>query len=252
MHPSLYHIVLWSIYASAAATFASLLFVSAPYGRYARGGWGLALKPRWAWLAMESPSFLAMLLMASLGHGRGSVYLVFLAMWEFHYAYRSFVYPFLIRDAGKKDFPAALIALAIAYNLANAYVNGYALFDGPRVYSASWLADPRFVAGALMFCAGFATHASADAILRGLRKPGDGAYLIPHGRAFRLLSCPNYSGEILEWCGFALATWSAAGLSFAVFTVANLLPRALSHHRWYRETFPDYPRERRAVLPFLL
>ena len=54
------------------------------------------------------------------------------------------------------------------------------------------------------------------------------------------------------WTGWAIATWSLAGLSFAVFTAANLVPRALANHRWYRETFPDYPRTRRAVIPWLL
>ena len=59
-------------------------------------------------------------------------------------------------------------------------------------------------------------------------------------------------GELLEWTGWAIATWSLAGVSFAVYTAANLVPRALAHHRWYRETFPDYPPGRRAVIPYLL
>ncbi|MEN8156476.1 MAG: hypothetical protein ABFS10_05970 [Bacteroidota bacterium] len=34
--------------------------------------------------------------------------------------------------------------------------------------------------------------------------------------------------------------------------VFNLVPRALSHHRWYRSTFPDYPLERNAIIPYIL
>ena len=41
----------------------------------------------------------------------------------------------------------------------------------------------------------------------------------------------------------------AGGLAFCVFTAANLIPRALSNHRWYRENFPDYPANRRALIP---
>ena len=37
----------------------------------------------------------------------------------------------------------------------------------------------------------------------------------------------------------------------AVFTFANLAPRAWSHHKWYRKKFPDYPKQRRAVIPFI-
>ena len=49
--------------------------------------------------------------------------------------------------------------------------------------------------------------------------------------------------------GWALATWSLPGLAFAVWTVANLVPRARANHRWYRGRFPDYPKERRALVP---
>ena len=47
--------------------------------------------------------------------------------------------------------------------------------------------------------------------------------------------------------GLAVAVAGSAGLSFAVYTAANLVPRALAHHRWYRATFPDYPPARRAL-----
>jgi 3-oxo-5-alpha-steroid 4-dehydrogenase 1 len=37
-----------------------------------------------------------------------------------------------------------------------------------------------------------------------------------------------------------------------LITIANLVPRAFQTHRWYREKFPDYPSERRVLIPFLL
>ena len=74
---------------------------------------------------------------------------------------------------------------------------------------------------------------------------------ISGGGMFRLVSMPNYLGELVEWIGWAIATWSLAGLGFALFTAANLVPRAWSSHRWYREHYDDYPGERRAIIPFL-
>ena len=44
---------------------------------------------------------------------------------------------------------------------------------------------------------------------------------------------------------------NAAGLAFAAWTMANLVPRARAHHRWYRERFPDYPARRKALVPGL-
>src|SRR3546814_18591698 len=80
----------------------------------------------------------------------------------------------------------------------------------------------------------------------------DLGYKIPRGGAFRYVSAANYFGEIVLWTGWAVMSWTAAGALFAIFTVSNLLPRALSHHRWYRENFADYPRERRALIPWQL
>ena len=75
---------------------------------------------------------------------------------------------------------------------------------------------------------------------------------MPKGGLFRYVSCPNHFGEIVEWAGFAVMCWNLPALSFAVWTAGNLIPRSLSHHRWYREHFPDYPAERKAVIPFVL
>ena len=119
-------------------------------------------------------------------------------------------------------------------------------------YEESWLSDPRFLIGAALFAFGYSLNRSSDRRLRNLRAPGETGYKIPRGGGFELVSCPNYLGELCEWIGWAIATWSLAGLSFAIFTAANLIPRAITHHRWYQEKFPDYPRERRAVIPFLL
>ncbi len=247
-----HHIVLIAIYVAAAAAFVTLLFRDAPYGRFVREGWGVTLSERWAWLVMEFPAGLSILVMMLTGPRREPVALVFFAAWQAHYVYRSLIYPFLLPSGRTKTMPLALIAMAIVYNCANGYVNGYHLFHGAVSYGPAWTADPRFVGGSVLFVAGAIIHISADRTLRRLRKGSPRRYEIPRGGLFRYVSCPNYLGEIVQWAGFALATWSLAGLSFAVFTVANLAPRALSHHRWYREHFPDYPADRRALIPRFL
>jgi 3-oxo-5-alpha-steroid 4-dehydrogenase 1 len=118
-------------------------------------------------------------------------------------------------------------------------------------YPAGWLADPRFLVGVALFFAGFVINQQSDEILRTLRAPGERGYKIPRGGLYRFVSAPNYFGELVEWIGFALAAWSPAALVFVVWTAANLAPRAWANHRWYRRTFPDYPPERRALVPFL-
>jgi hypothetical protein len=88
-------------------------------------------------------------------------------------------------------------------------------------------------------------------MLIALRKPGETGYRIPNGWLFDRITSPNYFGEIVEWFGYALATWSPAGLAFALFTAANIGPRAFANRRWYRATFPEYPADRKALIPFV-
>ncbi len=158
-------------------------------------------------------------------------------------------FPVLLGSA--KRMPLLVALLGMAFNLLNGWINARWISDLGH-YDSAWLLDPRFLLGATAFVLGFLVNVSADRTLLRLRRPGDTGYRIPHGRLFEWVSCPNYLGEIVEWFGWALATWSLAGLAFAVYTVANLAPRALAHHAWYRKHFPAYPKRRRALLPFVL
>lgn len=244
------HVVLSAIFAAAAATLATLFVRSAPYGRHHRAGWGPCLHSRTAWVLMELPAVLVILLVAATGPAPSAVAVAFLLAWELHYLYRTFLYPALMRSS-PRTFPVVLVAIAWVFNAANGYVNGWRLFRG-AAYAPIWFRDLRFIAGVLLFATGFAAHAWSDAVVRKLWGPGDSGYRIPRGGLFELVSAPNYLGEIVQWLGWALATWSFAGLSFALFSTANLLPRAFSHHAWYRRTFPDYPGDRKAIIPWLL
>jgi protein-S-isoprenylcysteine O-methyltransferase Ste14 len=245
-----FNLILIASFITAGGTFIALFFVDAPYGRHTRRGWGASI-PNWVgWLAMEAPSPLVMLLMYLLGDAPKTLAtLTFLLMWLAHYVHRAFIYPFEKRNR-QKPMPALVMSLAIVFNLGNAYANGRYLFHfSAGKYPAGWLLDARFIAGAILFAAGYILNRWADRKLRGLRQPGETDYKIPYGGLYRYVSCPNYLGEIIEWTGWALATWSLPGLAFAAWTFANLAPRARAHHRWYRSHFPDYPPQRKALIP---
>lgn len=239
----------WFVLAGVVAV--ALLFVTAPYGRHARAGWGPALPARIGWMVMEAP---APLLFAACWAAGGAPVdqpaLAYLALFELHYLHRAFVFPLRLAP-GAGPVPLSVMGMALVFNLGNAYLQGRWLFHFATPDPPAWLASAPFLAGLLLFGAGFAINLHADGVLRRLRRGGEG-YRIPQGGLFRRVSCPNYLGEIMEWCGWALATFSWAGLAFAVWTAANLVPRALAHHRWYREQFPEYPQERKALVPWVL
>jgi len=141
--------------------------------------------------------------------------------------------------------------MGFVFNLGNFGLNGRYLFSTSGGYPTSWIYDPRFLAGFALFLTGFITNRWADRVLQNLRLPGETSYKIPYGGLYRWISCPNYLGEIIEWSGWALATWSLPGLAFAIWTFVNLAPRAIANHAWYHQNFADYPKERRALIPGL-
>lgn len=229
-----------------------LLRIQAPYGRYQRRGWGPLVPARLAWLLMESPALvLVPLLFAFSEHRATWVEWAVVALWTAHYVQRTLVYPFLSRVAGR-PMPLSILLLSGLFNLINGGLIGTDLFWSGSPLSASWLTDSRFVVGCGLFVLGMGINVWSDAKLRRLRSETQRGYRVPRGGLYRWVSCPNYLGEIVEWIGFALLTGSVAGAAFALWTMANLVPRALSHHRWYRAEFKDYPTERRALIPFLL
>jgi 3-oxo-5-alpha-steroid 4-dehydrogenase 1 len=241
-----FDVLLWSWLALAAVIAPILLFVTAPYGRHLRR-FGPTVPAALGWILMEAPAPLLFAALFVLGERRSAVAVAFLIVWEAHYLHRAFVFP--LRRPGGRPMPLVIALFAFCFNFVNAYLNGRWLFTIGPAYEKAWLTDPRFLVGVALFLAGLAVNVHADEILRRLRRPGETGYTIPQGGFFRLVSSPNYLGEIVEWCGFALATFSLPGLSFALWTMANLVPRALAHHRWYQRTFPDYPPERKAIVP---
>ncbi len=232
----------------ALVVFVALFFVAAPYGRHIRRGWGLTIENKWGWVLMEAPVPVVFLICFLVGNQTDTVALVFLVLWEGHYLHRAFIYPFGLRGSAKR-MPLVIMSFGFLFNVMNGYLNGRYIFTFSGGYDSRWLIDPRFILGTALFVIGYIINRRADYILRDLRQPGESGYKISYDRLFRWVSSPNYLGEIIIWTGWAVATWSLPGLAFAFWTAANLIPRARAHHAWYRRTFPDYPPERKALLP---
>ena len=257
-HEELLHAALgWAMIATGAVVFAvERAGFFAPYGRYsdaASASWfGPRIPARLAWFVQESWAFLVPLALLPLGDG-GCVAAwpnrALLGMFMTHYFYRTFVFP--LRMRGGKAMPVGLCALASLFCLGNGYLQGR-LWTQMTVRAVDTPADAaRFAAGAALWAAGFWINLDSDHRLRTLRRPGESGYKVPRGGAFEYVSGANYFGEIVEWCGYALAANRLGATAFAVFTFCNTAPRAHTHHEWYRQKFDDYPPERKAVIPWL-
>jgi len=165
--------------------------------------------------------------------------LVFFGLFQLHYLNRAFIYPLLLK--GQSKMPLGIIVMGVVFNLLNACMQGCWIFYlAPEgMYTSQWLLSPQFIAGTSLFFLGMGINIHSDRIIRHLRQPGDTGHYLPRGGMFRYVSSANYFGEIIEWTGFAVLTWSAAGAVFALWTFANLVPRADAIYHRYGEMFGD-------------
>jgi 3-oxo-5-alpha-steroid 4-dehydrogenase 1 len=247
---STYQLIFYAWVSMAILIFFLLLKVNAPYGRHTVSGWGPMVDNRVGWFWMEFPAFAVMFYFLIRSFPvQNPLLFIMMGLFCFHYINRSFIFPFRLQTPGKK-MPLFIMFSGIFFNLINTGLLGFYFIHFAK-YEMSWLWDWRFICGILLFVCGLWINWKADAILISLRKPGETGYSIPGGWLFRYISCPNMLGEMIEWAGFALLCWNMPALAFFTWTVANLLPRALAHHRWYKNKFSDYPASRKAVIPYV-
>lgn len=252
MDYSLFNILLFAWIALAIITFVSLFFVSAPYGRFVRKNWGPEIPNWFGWIIMELPSPVLVVYLVLTGEGLKNAVIWFLVvLWVLHYFHRTFIYPFRITSRNKK-MPFAVALMALVFNFGNGFFNGYYLGNYAGSLHDYTFTNIYFIVGLILFFAGFFINLQSDQILINLRKNTGKGYAIPRGGMFKYISSPNYFGELVEWLGFAIMAAGLPGFSFFIWTFANLVPRALDNHKWYKQTFENYPKNRKAIFPFIL
>lgn len=236
----------------ALILFPLQLFITAPYGRHSKTTWGPMINNRLGWFLMEFPALFFFVFFIFKGRGIPEyILLAALILWSIHYLHRSLIFPLRIHTKGKK-MPVVIMLFAMFFNFINGTINGYWFGYLSSGYPVDWKTDFRFIAGVCLFILGFFINQYHDRLLIKLRKSSTNGYKIPYGGLFKYVSCPNFLGELIEWGGFALMTWCLPSLSFFVWTFANLIPRALDHHKWYKSHFEDYPKNRKAIIPKIL
>ncbi|KAM9364045.1 3-oxo-5-alpha-steroid 4-dehydrogenase 2b [Pholidichthys leucotaenia] len=218
------------------------------YGRHRRLAYTMTIPAKVAWFLQEMPSLMIPLFLIFSSHKSSTVgkYLL-LGTFCLHYFQRTFVYSLLTRG---KPFPLGVMVGAGFFCSVNGFLQGHYLLHCGQ-YDNKWLTGYHLKTGLLLFYIGMAINIHNDYILRNLRKPNEADYKIPRGGLFEYVSGANYLGEIVEWFGYALATWSFPALSFALFSLCFIGPRACYHHRFYQEKFNDYPKFRKALIPFI-
>jgi len=150
---------------------------------------------------------------------------------------------FLHKYSGSMS-PLAAVAISFFYSLTTffpAYFNRGPVGD----------IDPLVYAGLGVFFIGETMNFVHHKILADLRQTRM-VYLIPRGGLFDLVACPHYLFELISWFGLCLIFRHFSMFLFFSLMVLYLLVRSLQTLTWYRERFPDFPPDRRAIFPFIL
>lgn len=117
----------------------------------------------------------------------------------------------------------------------------------------SWI---DFLAVLLFLWAWYHQHV-ATKILANLRLDSTGkkiteAHGLPKGDWFEYLSSPHQIAEILMYFSVLIIIWN--NVTFRIlfmFVLSNQVVSCLLTHRWYLEKFPEYPKSRKALIPFI-
>lgn len=248
----LFQIFLGVMVVIAIIVFITLYYVEAGYGMLFNRKWGFAIPNKVAWVCMEAPVFMVMLYLWSRSDRQFDlVPLLFFLLFELHYFQRAFIFPLLIK--GKSKMPVSIMCMGILFNLLNGYMQGTWIFylAPDTMYTTQWLYTIPFIAGTILFFTGMVINWHSDYIIRHLRKPGDTAHYLPKGGMFNYVTSANYFGELVEWIGFAILTWSPSGAVFALWTAANLIPRANTIYHRYKAEFGEEVGNRKRIIPFI-
>jgi len=174
-------------------------------------------------------------------------------LWTFHYAKRILETLFVHR------FSHATMPIGNLFKNCS-YYWGFAGYISYHVSHPLYTAPccSQVYVSAALFMLFELGNLSIHLLLRDLRPAGSKVRKIPMPNSnpltslFNYVSCPNYTYEVYAWTAFAVMTQC---LPAGLFTLAGLYQMsvwALGKHRNYKKEFPNYPKGRTSIIPFLL
>eukprot|EP01100_Stratorugosa_tubuloviscum_P010466 TRINITY_DN449_c1_g1_i1.p1 TRINITY_DN449_c1_g1~~TRINITY_DN449_c1_g1_i1.p1 ORF type:complete len:295 (-),score=107.96 TRINITY_DN449_c1_g1_i1:75-959(-) len=169
-----------------------------------------------------------------------------LVCWSFHYFKREFETIFIHRFS-HSTMPIFNIFKNSGYYWGScalvAYFVNHPLFTSPK------LLNTQIGLAIFILCeiGNFICHVQ----LRNLRSEGTTERKIPRGFLFNLVSCPNYTFEILAWVGFSIMTQTLTAYLFTLIGACQMIVWAIQKHKRYTTEFKDYPRSRKIIFPFI-
>ncbi|ODV93138.1 hypothetical protein PACTADRAFT_35774 [Pachysolen tannophilus NRRL Y-2460] len=89
-------------------------------------------------------------------------------------------------------------------------------------------------------------------ILADLRNDGSKDRKIPEGFLFNYVTCPNYLCEILAFFSYALLNGNWSSFLFLIISTTQMYFWAVKKHNDLKKRFPQYPKNRKVLVPFVI
>jgi steroid 5-alpha reductase family enzyme len=260
------------------------LRIPAPYGIFYRKNIsGPSLNKNIGWFIMESPGlFMFLVFYFAYGtHKFNFIPLFLLSLWMLHYINRSLIFPFYTMKENYKKMPLMLVFFGFLYIMMFSYLNAINISSNPK-YTIKWMKNPVFIIGVIIFFIGFFINVWGDYKLQQYKDETKNSakielyesdefnfnklfnkntyftnndkkdYQLPNNGLYNYVTSANYLGEIIEFIGWAVMTWSLPGLLFSIGSISCIGIRALYTHEWYKNNFKNFPKDRKALIPFII
>lgn len=105
--------------------------------------------------------------------------------------------------------------------------------------------------GFIIFLVGIIGNFYHHYLLSNLRNKGEKEYKIPQGGLFNFVICPHYLFEILVFVGISCISQTLYSISFTLGTMLYLMGRSIATRRWYQSKFDDFPKNIKALIPYI-
>ncbi|KAL1828095.1 hypothetical protein DCAR_0207297 [Daucus carota subsp. sativus] len=192
------------------------------------------------------PAFVAAVAALALMQNQGLRFTLLTSAVAVHFFKRLFEVLFIHKYSGSMPLDTVII------------ISGsYFLFAVSVIYSQHLAAEFKEPiidlkhAGTATFLVGITGNFYHHYLLSKLRKEGEKQYKIPQGGLFHLVICPHYLFEITGFIGISCISQTVYALSFTFGSSAYLTGRSYATRKWYLSKFKDFPKDIKALIPFV-
>ncbi|KAK7268625.1 hypothetical protein RIF29_21327 [Crotalaria pallida] len=105
--------------------------------------------------------------------------------------------------------------------------------------------------GVVLFLVGISGNFYHHYLLSKLRGKGEKEYKIPKGGLFKFVIGPHYLFELIAWYGVSFIAQTLYSFSFSIGSTFYLAGRSYATRRWYLSKFEDFPKDVKALIPFV-